>query len=177
MYKINIKTGETSRVIDAAYKFQIEGDYLYYSTGKEVRRKSLKDGTETSLYNFFGSATGCVTDFAVLNGNLYLADRNHFFILASGLDEESSSGEVRYTLACYDMALRGDEGKQYLICDISKNDLEKGTGSPWMRVYDEDGRMIMEREGDIRLDSVSIEGDKICYYNNTTNQINVEKLR
>ena len=186
VYKVNIKTGEISRVTDVAYRIQIEGDYLYYSTGKEVRRKSLKDGTETSLYNFFGSATGCVTDFAVLNGNLYLADRNSFFLPAVNLGEEASFEEGNNIIFCYDMALRGAEaekgaltsnGEQYLICQIGKTDKEKENGSLWMRVYDEDGRMVMEREGDIRMDSVSIEGDKICYYNNTTNQINVEKLR
>jgi len=75
------------------------------------------------------------------------------------------------------MALRGDKGEQYLICDIGKNPTkDDGIGSRWMWVYDKDGKLIMEREGDIRLNSVSIEGDNICYYNKTTNQINVEKI-
>lgn len=178
VYRVNIKTDEAVRITDEAYGIQIERNYLYYNTGKEIRKRNLEDGTEISMYNFNGSATNFASDFAVLNGKLYIADRNSFFIAASGEVNASPLEEGNYIISCSGMALRGDKGEQYLICDIGKNPTkDDGIGSRWMWVYDKDGKLIMEREGDIRLNSVSIEGDNICYYNNTTNQINVEKIK
>ena len=177
VYRVNIKTDEAVRITDEAYGVQVEGNYLYYNTGKEIRKRNLEDGTEISMYNFNSSATNFASDFAVLNGNLYIADRNGFFIVAGGEVNASPLEEGNHIISCSGMALRGDKGEKYLICQIGKTDIEKGTGSQWMWVYDKDGELIMEREGDIRLNSVSIEGDNICYYNNTTNQINVEKIK
>lgn len=194
VYRVNIVTDEAVRITDQASGLQIEGDYLYYNTDKEIMKRNLQDGTEVSLYNFNNSATNFASDFAVLNGNLYLSDRNRMFIAAGRGGNEASilegsassiSGESAAStpgenpiIFCSNMALRGDKGEQYLICNIGKNPVkEDGIASQWMWVYDKDGQLIMEREGDIRLNSVSIEGDKICYYNNTTNRIIVEKLK
>jgi hypothetical protein len=178
VYRVNIKTDEAVRITGEAYGVQIEGNYLYYNTGKEIRKRNLEDGTEISMYNFNGSATNFASDFAVLNGNLYIADRNGFFITAGGEVNASPLEDGNHIITCSDMALRGDKGEQYLICDIGKSPMkDDGIGSLWMWVYDKDGKLIMEREGDIRLNSVSIEGDNICYYNKTTNQINVEKIK
>lgn len=185
VYRVNIKTDEAVRITDQASGLQIEGNYLYYNTDKEIMKRNLQDGTEVSLYNFNNSATNFASDFAVLNGKLYISDRNRMFITAGGegIAASSSEGTTSSSSAessivfCSNMALRGDKGEQYLICDIGKiPEKEDGITSQWMWVYDKDGKLIMEREGDIRLNSVSIEGDKICYYNNTTNRINVEKI-
>jgi hypothetical protein len=186
VYRVNIKTDEAVRITDQASGLQIEGNSLYYNTDKEIIKRNLEDGTEVSLYNFNNSATNFASDFAVLNGHLYLADRNRMFIavgregIATSISEGTASSIPAESpiIFCSNMALRGDKGEQYLICDIGKNPAkEDGIASQWMWVYDKEGKLIMEREGDIRLNSVSIEGDKICYYNNTTNQINVEKLK
>lgn len=177
VYRVNIKTDEAVRITDKAYGVQIEGNYLYYNTGKEIRKRDLKGSAEISMYNFNNSATNFASDFAVLNGNLYVADRNGFFIAADGEVNASPLEEGNDIISCSGMALRGDKGEKYLVCDIGKNPMQDGAiGSRWMWVYDKDGNLIMEREGDIRLNSVSVEGDNICYYNNTTNQINVEKI-
>ena len=177
VYKVNIKTDEAVRITDRAYGFQIEGKYLYYHTGKELWKRNPEDGTETSLYSFYGSATDFTSDFAVLNGKLYLTTRNLFFIADAGnRNEFPPFMEENILLSCTDMALRGDNTEQYLICQIGKHDIDKGTDSLWMWVYDKDGTLIMEREGDIGVNSVSVEDGKICYYNGTANQINVEKL-
>ncbi len=178
VYRVNIKTDEAVRITDQASGLQIEGKYLYYSTDKEIRKRNLEDGTEVSLYNFNNSATNFASDFAVLNGHLYITDRNSFFIVAEGEVNAAPIEEGDYIMTCSDMALRGDKGEQYLICDIGKNPMKDGgIASRWMWVYDKEGKLIMEREGDIGLNSVSIEGDNICYYNNTTKRINVEKIQ
>lgn len=178
VYRVNIKTDESVRITDKASGIQIEGNYLYYNTDKEIRKRNLEDGTEVSLYNFNNSATNFASDFAVLNGHLYITDRNSFFIVADGEANAAPIEEGDFIISCSDMALRGDKGEQYLICGIGKNPMKDGgIASRWMWVYDKDGKLIMEREGDVRLNSVSIEGGYICYYNNDTNQINVEKLK
>ena len=177
VYRVNIKTNEAVRITDEADGIQIEGNYLYYNTGKEIRKRNLEDDTEISMFNFNGSATNFASDFAVLNGNLYIADRNRFFIAAGSEVKESPFEGENYIISCNDMALRGDKGEQYLICQIGKTDIKEGTGSQWMWVYNKDGKLIMEREGDIRINSVSVEEGNICYYNNTTNQVNVEKIK
>lgn len=177
VYRVNIKMDEAVRITDQAYGIQIEGNYLYYNTGKEIRKRNLEDGTEISMYNFNGSATNFASDFTVLNGNLYIADRNRFFIAASSQGEESPFEEGNYIIVCYDMALRGDNGEQYLICQIRRTDIKNGTASSWMRVYDKEGKMIMERAGDINPNSVSVEGDKICYYDGTSRKIIVEEIK
>ncbi|MDF2656676.1 MAG: hypothetical protein K0R19_3150 [Bacillota bacterium] len=178
VYRVNIKTDEAVRITDKASGLQIEGNDLYYNTDKEILKRNLEDGTEVSLYNFNNSATNFASDFAVLNSKLYISDRNRMFITADGEGSIPSYEEGNPIIFCSNMALRGDKGEQYLICNIGKNPVkEDGIASQWMWVYDKDGKLIMEREGDIRLNSVSIEGDNICYYNNTTNRINVEKLK
>ncbi|QIB68991.1 copper amine oxidase N-terminal domain-containing protein [Aminipila butyrica] len=176
VYRINMKTDEAVSITEPAYGLQIEGNYLYYNTGKEIRKRNLQDGTETSMYNFFGSATDSADDFAVLNGNLYLIKRWSLFAAVDSTGKEVREGE-KDVVSCSDMALRGDEGNPYLVCQIGKTDTEKNTSSQWLRVYDKDGKVVLEREGEIDTDSVSIEGDKICYYNKTTKQINVEKIK
>ncbi len=174
VYQINITSNEVTRITNRAYSLQIEEDYLYYNTGKEIWKRNLIDGSETSLFSFNNSATNFASVFSVLNGNLYIADRNSFFIEA-GNDTFSEEGD--FIITCSDMAIRGDGGEQYLICDIGKNPMkEDGIGNAGLWVYDEDGTLIMEREGEIWLNSVSIEDGKICYYNKTTNQVNVELL-
>lgn len=175
VYRVNIKTDEAARITDKVYGFQIEGKYLYYNLGKEIRKRNLEDGTESSIYNFYSSATDYANDFAILNGNLYIIGRWSIFYGAVG-EEKRDLSWGNYIISCNDMALRGDKGDQYLICSIGKSN-ENGTGGQWMWVYDKDGKLIMEKEGDIRLNSVSVEEGKICYYNNTTNQINVEKIK
>ena len=169
VYRVNIKTDEAVRITDAAKGMQIEGNYLYYNKGKEIWKRNLEDGAEIAMYQFENSATDSIYDFAVLNGNLYLVNGNLLFSVPG-------SERGKDIIACYDMALRGDNG-EYLVCQVGKTDIETGSGSEGMMVYDKSGKLIMERTGKIKINSVSIEGNKICYYDKTTNKINVEEIK
>ena len=163
IYQINIKSNETRRISrEEVLAFRVEGDYIYYHNNYvEFFQYKISENKESSIGKRNERGNNYVEDFQVLAGNLYFK---------SGVDHGLYNSQ--YDLLGWgvrELKLTGSNN-EYIACTLSgNNQIPDG-----VMVFDKIGKKVF-RSSDEAV-AITVEGNKVYYYNKTTNTVCVGDL-
>ncbi|MBN7771995.1 DUF5711 family protein [Clostridium aminobutyricum] len=163
IYKVNIKTKETARVsTQYAQGAQISDDFLYYFNSENFYRISLKDGTEERL----GAATGISNSdsnglFAVAGEKIYWTNAATGELHMLGKTESLNPGAKVDSMGIF-----GDK-EEYFVCTFEETQASKYR----LMVFDQSGKVVFKTSDKTFCNNISIKGNQIMFYNNTTETI------
>jgi len=167
IYKMDINTGEMVRVSDKeVMAFKMEGNSLYYYSDGTFYRQSIKDKKEEEIRQVVVPGSEYIENFLVLNGKIYWKkcfDPTLYDIEGKNLNEGA---------AFDDMAIMGSSG-QYLVCTFK----ETNTAKYRIMVFDRGGNVVFMTSDKACCPNISIFGDRIYFYNLTTETVCIGKLR
>jgi len=178
IHRVDINTGETVRVSDKkVLAFKMEGDFLYYHSDGAFYRQSVKDGKEELIRqvvvpeqevspNISLPGPRGIENFLVLNGKIYWMKRDDqalYDIDGKNLNE----GAVLDS-----MAIMGSNG-EYFVATFEETDTAKYR----IMVFDRDGNVVFKTSDKAYCRNISIFGDRIYFYNQTTGTVCIGKLK
>lgn len=165
IYKVNIKTNETTRVSEReAAAFQLEGDFLYYQNEGSLYRISIKDGKEEWVKEMVKNPN-FVSTFTVLNGKVYWQDGlNHNLYNSDGTN-------VNFGAGLDDMKLAGDND-EYLVCTFQETELSKYR----IMIFDMEGNVVFKTSDKAYGRNINIKGNAIYFYNITAGTVCIGQL-
>jgi hypothetical protein len=190
IYRIDINTGETVRVSDREIReFVLEGDFLYYEQEGIFYRQSIGDGKEERIGiakpsilvgppddenanpDHAANLSG-VENFLVLNGEIYWQNEaDHGLYDIDGRKINSSSMLSGYRTSVLDsMDIMGDSG-EYLVCTF-----EEGGPAYKLMVFDKEGNVVFSSYDKSYCRNISISGDRIYFYDQTTGTVCIAGL-
>jgi len=163
LYQINIKTNETKRISqEEVLAFRVEGDYIYYHNNYvEFFKYKISENKESSMGERNEGGNNYVEDFQVLAGNLYFT---------SGVDHGLYNSQ--YDLLGWgvrELKLTG-YNNEYIACTLSGNNQMPDR----VMVFDKTGKKVF-RSSDEAV-AITVEGNKVYYFNKTTNTVCVGDL-
>ncbi|MGE5391126.1 MAG: DUF5050 domain-containing protein [Deltaproteobacteria bacterium] len=167
IYRLDINTGEMVRVSDKeVMAFKMEGNLLYYYSNGTFYRQSIKDKKEEEIRQVVVPGSEDIENFLVLNGKIYWMksyDQSLYDIEGKNLNEGA---------ALDDMAIMGSSG-EYLVCTFR----ETNTSKYRIMVFDRGGNVVFKTSDKACCPNISIFGDRIYFYNLTTETVCIGKLR
>lgn len=163
IYKINIKTNETKRISDEeVLAFRVEGDYIYYHNNFiELFKYKISENMEYPIGERNNPGNNYIEDFQVLGGNIYFK---------SGVDHGLYNS--KYDLLGWgvqELKLTGTN-KEYIACTLSGNSQMPDR----VMVFDNTGEKVFRSSDE--ASAITVEGDKVYYYNKSTNTVCVGDL-
>lgn len=165
IYRVNINTNETVRVSEKEVTaFQIEGDYIYYSSQGNMYRYSLNDSSEELLKELV-KAPNYVTRLAVLNGNVYWQDglgRNLYNLEGEGLNPGAELDSIK---------LAGDND-EYLVCTFKETSQSKYR----IMVFDRNRNVVFKTSDKAYSNNIVITDNKIYFYNISSGTVCIGEL-
>ena len=166
IYKVNISTSETSRISEKEVTaFQIEGDYIYYSSQGNMYRYSLIDGKEELLKELV-KASNSIAEFVVLNGNVYWQDgldRNLYNLEGEGLNPGAELDSIK---------LAGDND-EYLVCTFKETSQSKYR----IMVFDRNSNVVFKTSDKAYSNNIYITGNTIYFYNISSGTVCIGELK
>lgn len=147
IHKVNIKTGETTRLCEeSAIKFNILDDIIYFIDNDRILYKlQLGQNTAEKLLDYR------VNDFVVLNHQIYYVSKKSLELFKLG-DNNSVNPDAKVKL------LYIEDG--YVVCSFESNNI---TAYKTM-VFDEEGNIIFSTPESMKY--VKISNNKIYYIKN-----------
>ncbi len=169
VYKVNINTNETIKVSERDTRIaQIEGDYLYYLNTGSVYKVSLKDGTENCEGKLAGvSEAGYESSFVALGGKIYWKNEKNMELYTLGESESLNPGAKVDS-----MGITGSNG-EYMVCTFE----ETPSSEYRIMVFDKSGKIVFKTSDKSYTKNITIEGNKIYFYNITTGTICIGSLK
>lgn len=163
IYKVNIKTNETTRISEKeVWNFRADGGFLYYQSGGTFYKYSLDHGKETTIKTI----SNTVKQFEVLNGHVYWQDSSD-----SGLYDLDSGENMNPGAELDTMGLNG-ENNEYLVCTFK----ETSNAKYRIMVLGRDGNIVLKTSDKAFCRNISIKGKSIYFYDFTTDSVCVESF-
>lgn len=163
LYQVNIKTNETRRITDQEVTgFKAEGDYIYYHNRYvELFKYKISEKIEYPIQPKLERGNNFIEQFEVLGGHIYFE---------SGVDHglyDSSYENIGRGVR--ELKLTGSD-KEYVACTLSgDNEL-----TDRIILFDNTGKKVFRSSDDSY--SITVEGNKVYYFNKSTNTICIGDL-
>lgn len=163
LYQVNIKTNETRRITDQEVTgFKAEGDYIYYhNRNVELFKYKISEKIEYPIQTKLERGNNFIERFEVLGGHIYFE---------SGVDHglyDSSYENIGWGVR--ELKLTGSD-KEYVVCTLSgDNEL-----TDRIILFDNTGKKVFRSSDDSY--SITVEGNKVYYFNKGTNTICIGDL-
>jgi hypothetical protein len=163
LYQVNIKTNETKRITDQEVTgFKAEGDYIYYHNRYvELFKYNISEKIEYPIQSKLERGNNFIEKFEVLGGHIYFE---------SGVDHglyDSNYETIGWGVR--ELKLTGSN-KEYVVCTLSgDNELPDR-----IIIFDNTGKKVFRSSDDSY--SITVEGNKVYYFNKSTNTICIGDL-
>lgn len=163
LYQVNIKTNETSRIGDQEVTgFKVEGDYIYYHNRYvELFKYNISEKKEYPITPKLARGNNFIEGFEVLGDRIYFE---------SGVDHglyDSNYEPLGWSVR--ELMLTGSNN-EYVICALAGNNELPDR----IMLFDHTGRKVFRSSDDSY--ALTVEGNKIYYFNRSTNTICVGDL-
>lgn len=180
IYKVNINTGKTTRLVDSFVKiFRLEGDYIYYTNGVDICKIALSTGKNEVIKTITASPYDSVVEFEVLNGNIYCQVEVRTYIESEQFFQEPQYYICKVNSEDYlydsDRIMLGNEKPmevlgttdKYLVCTFE----EKQSAPYRIVVFDKHGKIVFKTSDKAYIGNISIEKDHIYFYGINTGTV------
>ncbi|MBA1335394.1 MAG: hypothetical protein HPY66_1017 [Firmicutes bacterium] len=157
IHRVNIHTGETSRVSDLrANSFKMDGENIYFISEGELYRMPIDGGGESRL-----ETTGPVSrefDIQVLDGAVYYVGSKDNELYKAGTDQSLNPGGKA-------TGLKIEDG--YLICTF-----EEENNNPYrIMIFNKDGKVVFKTSDVAHITGISVENGRLSYVESTSKNI------
>lgn len=158
--KVNINTSQTARISERQVSaFQIEGDYIYYSSQGGMYRYSISSGREELLKKLV-QAPGGIKSFMIFNESIFWQNDQDLNLY------DFEGNNVNPGAVLDDMKTAGDNG-EYLVCTFQDTPEAKYR----VMIFDKTGDVIFKTSDKAYGRNISISGSTLWFYNITAGTV------